>query len=150
MAGWRLHAASDLIALTTGLRARSLKTTVGLSTGQKFVAGVAEHVQGLGQEAFFDQDVIGVIGGDGEDGDGVGTERSDERGENSGLGKSEWTLEFEADPSGVGFDSGGDAGLRADNREFLVGVCDRKKMSVGPGRDRFGSRQLTDGEEAGE
>ena len=48
---------------------------------------------------FLDQDVIRVVGRDGEDGDAVCRERLDEGEQDSGLRKRERAFEFQADPA---------------------------------------------------
>src|ERR1700687_2208609 len=97
---------------------------------------LAEEFDYASHVLFLDENVVRVIGGDGEDGDAVAGERLDEREQDSSLREQEWAFELQACPARAGADTFRNVAGRADDGKFVGGAGDRRELTArGPGGD---------------
>lgn len=115
------------------------------------MTGLAEQFHYAAHVVFLDEDVIGVVSADGEDGDAVAGKRLDEREQDSGLRKQEWTFELEARPARAGGDIFRNIAGGADDGKFVGGAGDRSELAArGPGGDGCVRGEAEDGVGAAE
>lgn len=109
----------------------------------KLVPCFSQRAQSLFQKVFFDQHVIGVVGGDREDRNCAGREWANERAQDACLRKRKRSFEFQACPAGITLDSRWNFFLRANYREFIVTAGNRGEGTFArPDGNRCASRQL--------
>jgi hypothetical protein len=114
------------------------------------VSGTAQEFDDAAHVFFLDEDIVGVVGADGEDGDTVAGKRLDEGEQDSGLRKQEWAFELEARPAWTGGDIFGKNAGWADDGEFVGGAGDGGEVASDPvGRGSIGG-EAEDGVGAGE
>src|ERR1700686_2385215 len=102
--------------------------------GYKLVTRFGKGLLHLAREFFLHQNVVGVVGGDCEDGHAIVREWLDERKKDSCLGEREWSFELEAYPSRAGGDFFRYVFYRADNGEFVGSAGNRGELTYcGPG-----------------
>ena len=83
-----------------------------------------------------DENVVGVVSRNGEDGDAVVRQRLDEGEQHSGLRERERAFELEADPARAGIDTFRDVFGRANDRKLFWGAGDGGEIAIrGPVED---------------
>lgn len=83
------------------------------------MAGAGKGLKGTVKSRFLHQDIIGVIGGKGEQADPCFGQGANQGSEHAGQGERQGTLNFEAAPSPFAKDASRDLGLQADDGKLL-------------------------------
>ena len=115
------------------------------------MSSLAQELDYASHVLFLDENVVGVVSADGEDGDAVARERLDEGQQDSSLRKQEWAFELQAGPARAGGDIFGNVAGGADDGKFVGGAGDGDELAGGsPGGDGCVGGEAEDGVGAGE
>jgi hypothetical protein len=115
------------------------------------VSGLAEQFDCASHVLFRDENIVGVVSANGEDGDAVSGEWLDEGQQDSSLRKQEWAFELKAHPARTGRDIFWNVAGGADDGEFVDSARDRSELAArGPGGDRRVRGEAEDGVGAAE